>query len=100
MTPERREKNRKYAEDRRAGKKRICPDCKTREPDKYCTYCSECRNDRILQSKAVANHNQDQTEERKLYKRNFNRQYRLNNKEKLNEYHKNNMRRRRENARS
>ena len=42
MTEEQKEQRRQYQRDRRANKKRMCPQCGVNELDRYKKLCSEC----------------------------------------------------------
>jgi DNA replication protein DnaC len=72
---------------------RICPDCGVNELDKRYRFCSECAEDRKIHSKTIANHKLK--EYFSEYQVNYYPEYRKKNKDKINEYMKNYMRKKR-----
>ena len=54
-----------------SGSLRICPDCKNREVEKFCTFCSECAQIRKDISNSIHGHNQLKSG----YKSKYNKEY-------------------------
>lgn len=51
--------------------KKICIDCNSREVEKGCRLCSECREVRDYINLTIRQHKQSQTEKRKTYLENY-----------------------------
>ena len=78
----------KVTRNDRQAKVRICPDCESREVDKYCTYCSECAHIRnefnILEYQSenkirIANMQKISNEKRKKEIAIYQKQYKIDN---------------------
>ena len=75
----------KVTRNDRQAKVRICPDCESREVDKYCTYCSECAVIRQQEFHDIANFNKEKNREKNREKNNeYMRNYRKDHKEQMN----------------
>ena len=63
-----------------SGKLRICPQCRAREVEKYCTYCSECAQINKDLSNEIHNYNQRASGYKSAYMREY---YRRKRDEKI-----------------